>query len=138
MTIYRRRPQWTGTRGLTQSEDMGQADEQRRLLTEVATTVTGLLDYVRREYERCQAATDEDAESAAVMEQILRELEPIAQDLAVLDAVRVTIDRHGGGPYSIEDLAAIAGVPEPDARRIVEQLVRDGMATREQDPGGPG
>jgi hypothetical protein len=111
-------------------------EEQRRLLTEMVTTLSDLAEYTRREHQQALAARR--PELAALLEQILAELEPAARDMATLDAVRVAVERHGGGPYPIEDLAAIAGVPEPDARRIVAQLVRDGMATPDQDPGEPG
>jgi DNA-binding MarR family transcriptional regulator len=40
-----------------------------------------------------------------------------------------------GGPMSLADLAAAEEVRAPTMSRIVEGLVRDGLATREADPG---
>jgi DNA-binding MarR family transcriptional regulator len=39
-----------------------------------------------------------------------------------------------GGESSLAELAAAAGVKAPTMSRIVEGLVRDGLATRESDP----
>lgn len=39
-----------------------------------------------------------------------------------------------GGPLSLADLAAAEEVKAPTMSRIVEGLVRDGLATREADP----
>ena len=38
------------------------------------------------------------------------------------------------GPLSLADLAEAEGVKAPTMSRIVEKLVRDGLATREADP----
>jgi DNA-binding MarR family transcriptional regulator len=40
-----------------------------------------------------------------------------------------------GGPMSLADLAAAEEVRAPTMSRIVEGLVKDGLATREADPG---
>ena len=40
-----------------------------------------------------------------------------------------------GGPMSLAELAAAEEVRAPTMSRIVEGLVRDGLATREADPG---
>lgn len=66
------------------------------------------------------------------MEQFLHGLEPLAEqahDLVIVDAIRAVIERHGGGPYPAEELAAIAGVDAADARRVLEKLARAGLAT---------
>ncbi|WP_206641447.1 hypothetical protein [Nonomuraea polychroma] len=51
----------------------------------------------------------------------------------IFGAIRAVIERHGGGPYPAEDLAALAGVSVEDAQRVLEQMVRHGLAT---PPGG--
>lgn len=64
----------------------------------------------------------------------MRELEPLAaqtHDLDVFHAIRMVIDRHGAGPYPAEELATIAGVAPDDARRVLEQMVTEGLATRQ-------
>lgn len=47
---------------------------------------------------------------------------------------RPLIDRHGGGPYSAEELATIAGVTATDARRVLDQMVAEGLATPPNQP----
>lgn len=50
------------------------------------------------------------------------------QRLSVLSALR------SGGPKSLAGLAALQEVKAPTMSRIVEGLVKDGLATREPDP----
>ncbi|TMR22492.1 hypothetical protein ETD86_11625 [Nonomuraea turkmeniaca] len=69
-------------------------------------------------------------------------MEPLAaatHDLTVLGAMRAVIERHGGGPYPADELAVIAGVTAEDAQRVLEQMVRDGLAipAGQQPPAAP-
>lgn len=69
--------------------------------------------------------------AVAWLDQLLTGLGPLAEqahDLEIADAVRRVIQRHGPGPYSPEDLAAIAGIVDVDAlRRVLGQMVADGL-----------
>lgn len=105
---------------------MGEAE--RRLLADLATTMVELVANVRRERDRRQAAGQE----TTALEQFLHGLEPLAEqahDLVIADIIRTVIERHGGGPYPAEELAAIAGVDAADTRRVLEQLVHARLAT---------
>jgi hypothetical protein len=110
--------------------------ERKRLVAQVAADVADLLATARRERDRCQAASVD----TAWLDRALRELEPLAaqtHDLDVFQAIRVVVARHGAGPYPAEELATIAGVTATDARRVLEQMVTEGLATpvdRRSDP----
>jgi DNA-binding IclR family transcriptional regulator len=45
--------------------------------------------------------------------------------------IRAVIEQHGAGPYSAEELATVAGITAGDARRVLEQMVTEGLATRQ-------
>lgn len=88
---------------------------------------------IRRERDRCRAAGDD----TAWLNQVLRELELLAvqtHDVEVFSAIRRVVGRHGAGPYPAEELAAIAGVTAADARRVLDQMVTEGLATPPHPP----
>jgi hypothetical protein len=107
--------------------------ERDRLIAKVAADAAGLVAEVRRERDRRQAA----GEDTAWLDTVLAELEPLAQgthDLVTFRAIRAVVERHGGGPYPAEELAAIAGVTAADARRVLDQMVAEGRATPANQP----
>jgi hypothetical protein len=46
------------------------------------------------------------------------------------DTTASPIDRHGTGPYPADELAGITGITAEDARRVLEQMAAEGLATR--------
>lgn len=65
------------------------------------------------------------------LEALVAELEPLVQDMSHWDSyakIRDAALLHGPGPYTTEDLAAIAGVSNDGAARILAQLVEAGVA----------
>jgi DNA-binding IclR family transcriptional regulator len=62
---------------------------------------------------------------------VLSKLEPLAEqthDLDVFQAIRTAVERHGGGPYPAAELATIAGADPATVRRVLAQMVTDGLA----------
>lgn len=55
-----------------------------------------------------------------------------ARDLEVVGAILAVVVRHGGGPYSVEDLAALAGQDVDDTIRVMEHLADAGLAIRDE------
>ncbi|MBB6550889.1 hypothetical protein [Nonomuraea rubra] len=107
-------------------------EAERQLLAELAARTAGLVTNLQRERDRLRAA----GENTAWLDRMLHETKPLAaatHDLVIFGAIRAVIERHGGGPYPAEDLAALAGVSVEDAQRVLEQMVRHGLAT---PPGG--
>jgi predicted Rossmann fold nucleotide-binding protein DprA/Smf involved in DNA uptake len=108
--------------------------DRDQIIATIAAQAAELVAETRRERARRHAAGDD----TAWLDQVLTELEPLAaqiHDLDTVRAIRAVIDRHGGGPYPADELAAIAGIPIADARRVLDQLVEEGLATRHRsDP----
>jgi hypothetical protein len=101
--------------------------ERQRLLAKAAVDTAELLANVRRERD-CRRAAGEDT---AWLDKVLSDLEPLAgqaRDLEVFQAIRAVVERHGTGPYPVEDLAAIAGADPGDMRRLLSQMVTEGLA----------
>ncbi|MEV0388181.1 hypothetical protein [Nonomuraea sp. NPDC050643] len=108
----------------------GEVDEseRRHLLAELAARAADLVTRLQGERARLQV----NGQDTAWVDQVLGEMEVLAVatlDLTVAGAIRAVIERHGGGPYPAEDLAALAGVPLKDAQRVLDQVVRAGLAT---------
>ncbi|GGK10566.1 hypothetical protein GCM10010123_45690 [Pilimelia anulata] len=91
-----------------------------------------LVATMRQERARRAAA----GQDCAQVDRMLVELEAAAQqlhDVAVVAAIRGVVERHGGGPYPVEDLAAFTGLPDADVRRALGQLVDAGLAEPPED-----
>jgi hypothetical protein len=111
--------------------------ERDRLLAEVATDAAELAATIRRERNRRRAA----GEDVAWFDHVLHDLDPLAvrtHDLEVLRAIRAATERHGPGPWPPEELATIAGCDVGSVRRVLSQMVADGLATPPPDTGEPG
>ncbi len=107
--------------------------ERDEIIAKVAVDAAELLANVRRERDRRQAA----GEDTAWLEHVIAELEPVTtqiHDVEVFRAIRAVVDRHGAGPYPAEEMAAIAGVSAADARRVLKQMVAEGLATPPDTP----
>lgn len=133
--MYRRYPSGvldTGSRP-AHAENVNEAEaERRRLIADVASRAAGLLAHARRERDRRLAARQD----SAWFDQVQRELEPLSahtHDLETFLAIATALDRHGPGPYPADELAAIAGITPGDTRRVLNQMVDEGLAT----PGNP-
>ncbi|MGW4471186.1 hypothetical protein ACWENQ_16085 [Nonomuraea sp. NPDC004354] len=107
--------------------------ERDRILTEIAYDTAGLLATMRRERERRVQA----GEDVVWLDLALKELESLAAgtaDLVTFRAIRSFVDRHGAGPYPVEELAAIAGVDVEDVRRVLARMDVEGLATPADRP----
>lgn len=108
--------------------------EQRRVIvTEVATQLRDLADYLRAERGRELAA----GEDASLITQVLVELEPAlvaAHESEVAEAVDAALHRHGPGPWMNADLAAVAGVDLTDLLRLRDRLLAEGAIGPAPDP----
>ncbi|WP_223840493.1 hypothetical protein [Saccharopolyspora pogona] len=106
--------------------------DQDREIARIVTVVADLVASVRSEITQRRAA----GEDTTWLEQVLAELEPVAQqthDLEITHAIRNVVTRHGGGPYPPKDLAAIAGIDDIDAvRRVLEEMVAGGLAWHDE------
>lgn len=105
---------------------MNQADPDR-LTAAVIADIAELAAHLRRERDRRRAAGDD----TAWLDHVLRELEPLLEqthDLAMFQAVRAVVDRHGSGPYPAGELATFAGIDVEGVRRVLEQMVGEGLA----------
>jgi hypothetical protein len=98
----------------------------RWFMADLADRLGLLIGEVEAEGERRRRAGEEpDALTALVHE--LERVTSHAHDLGVRDAMVAAVTRHGPGPWDLEHLAVAAGVAEPDARRMLGQMVRDGL-----------
>ena len=109
--------------------DPGRVDEHdhAKLLSQVDGDTAEVVAALRAEIDR-RRARGEDADQLG---QLLMALEPVVREvheIATIDAIRVAITQHGGGPYPVEDLAAIAGVTPADAHRALQTIVAAGLA----------
>lgn len=62
----------------------------------------------------------------------VREAEEIARrlgDLTTLREIRHLIERHGDGPWTAQDIAAITGRGAESVQRVLDDLVRQGFMT---------
>lgn len=56
-----------------------------------------------------------------------------ADDLVTMRAMRRLVERHGGGRWRPEDIAAITGRDAESVRRVLDEMVRRGFAAPPQD-----
>jgi hypothetical protein len=101
--------------------------EQARLIAKVAGDAAELLVTMRRERDCRRAAGD-----TVWLDQVLHELEPLVEqihDLEIFQAIRAVVERHGAGPYPATELAAIAGADTESVRRVLAQMVTEGLAS---------
>ena len=108
------------------SDTVDQADLDR-LTAAVIADIAELAANLRRERDRRRAVGDD----TAWLDHVLRELAPLVEqshDLAMFQAVRAVVDRHGSGPYPAAELATIAGVDVEGVRRVLDLMVGEGLA----------
>jgi hypothetical protein len=123
---------WTASADQRRLEAVTEPDRDQ-LIAQVAADAADLLTTAQRERARLQAA----GADAAVLDQLLPELTALAEQTRDLDTfceLRAVVDVHGIGPYPLEDLAAIAGTTVDDARRVLEQMVAEGLAAPVGEP----
>ncbi len=53
-----------------------------------------------------------------------------ADDLVTMRAMRQVIERHGGGPWTAGDIAAITGRDVESVGRVLDEMVRQGGLSR--------
>jgi hypothetical protein len=110
--------------------------ERDRVLAQVATNAAELAATIRRERNRRRTA----GEDVAWLAHALSELDPLAaqtHDLEVFQAMPAATERHGPGPWPPEELAVIAGCDVDSVRRVLDQMVNDGLATQPRDDETP-
>lgn len=95
--------------------------------------ITELVVSLRRERDQRRAA----GADTGWMDQVLGELEPLTEDLDVVEAIHAVIERHGPGPYPADELAIIAGVDADKARRFLAWMVTAGLAEPPPNPHEP-
>ncbi|MGW4476980.1 hypothetical protein ACWENQ_45630 [Nonomuraea sp. NPDC004354] len=108
---------------------MDEAEWDQRF-AKVTAAVAELLVAARRERDRCARA----GEDIAWLDEVVQALEPLG-DLVTLRAIHAVVDRHGAGPYPVEELAAIAGADVASVKRVLAQMTADGFAMRGESDG---
>jgi hypothetical protein len=80
-------------------------------------------------------------EDTAVLDALLVKFEAAVDDagvhlgnIAVCEEMQAVIERYGPGSWLTEELAAVAGVGPAAARRVLEDLVRESLAQRPEQP----
>lgn len=108
------------------------ADEDARRDEPIADAAAILLGLVTQaEQER---ATEPDGPMAEWLDALLAELRPIAEqvrDLVVVRQIFGVVERHGSGPWPVEDLAAVAGADPVEVQRVLDELTDAGIARPE-------
>lgn len=110
--------------GLRQGDDgaVGEVDpEDDEQFAQAMARLSELVTWARAEF----IAQDDPAASEKA-----REAEDIARgadDLVTMRAMRRLVERHGGGPWPAEDIAAITGRDPLSVQRVLEQMVRAGL-----------
>jgi hypothetical protein len=111
--------------------------QRRPDFAEVAVQLATALDDACADRDRRRAAGEDTAE----LDALLVKFEAAADDagvhvdnIAVYEEMQAVIERYGPGSWPGEELAAVAGVDPAAARRVLEDLVREGLTER---PGRP-
>jgi predicted Rossmann fold nucleotide-binding protein DprA/Smf involved in DNA uptake len=104
---------------------MNEAD-RRRTLADMAVRGDQLITDLCHQLDAVRAAGADTTRP----ERQLAGLEPLIADLHDLEAVvaiSAVVERHGDGPYPLDDLAAIAGISTEACARALRELVAAGV-----------
>jgi hypothetical protein len=111
--------------------------QRRPDFAEVAVELATALDDACADRDRRRAA----GEDTAVLDALLVKFEAAADDagvhlenIAVYEEMQAVIQRYAPGPWPSEELAAVAGVDPAAARQVLEDLVREGLVQRPEQP----
>lgn len=98
------------------------------LIATAASELARLVTWTRAE----RTVRGDDDEHAAWLDEMIAGLEPVAAevgDVKTSTAIRRVIQRHGGGgPWEVDDLAAMTGCDVESVRRVVAALTDAGLA----------
>ena len=100
---------------------------REQLISQLIADADELVVITRLERDRCLDV----GENTAVVDQVLPQLEQLAVELHQLgttEKIQTVVERHGGGPYPVEDLAALAEAHVDDVRQALAELMTYGLA----------
>jgi hypothetical protein len=125
-----------GTNGDDSAEAWLNDPDRAAAILDTAARMSRLLDDTRAEQARRHAAGDE-AGARALAPLVLNLVPAVEQthDLEVLHAIWKITTQHGTGPYPAEDLAALTGHDLATVRRVLADMIANGLATG--PPDGP-
>lgn len=101
--------------------------ERDALIAKVSNEFAQVVTFARAEL----AVRGPDDEHAQWLDRLIAGLEPLAEqahDLETLGAVRQLMQRHGPGPWPIEDLATMTDRDLESVRRVLAGLTQAGLA----------
>jgi predicted Rossmann fold nucleotide-binding protein DprA/Smf involved in DNA uptake len=111
--------------------------EQDALIAKISSEFARVVTFAKAE----RAVRDPEDEHAQWLDRLIAGLEPLAQqahDWETLVAVRRLIERHGPGPWPIENLASMTDQDLASVRRVLASLTQAGLAapppTQPDDP----
>lgn len=117
------------------------ADEQQQIPPEAwpqivahADELAATLVLLREEISRREAAGD--IEGAGRLQARVPDVELAVselRDLVTVHQAGKVARRHGPGPYSFDDLVAFTGANPERLARVIDQLVDEGLMTRDDD-----
>lgn len=88
-----------------------------------------LAAFVRREIDE----RERTSRNTVQLDYLLNELKSLATEvhgITAMQAVLAVVTRHGPGPWTAEDIAAIAGISRTDAKTGLDEMVSQEWATR--------
>ncbi|MDR7170504.1 hypothetical protein J2W56_004255 [Nocardia kruczakiae] len=113
---------------------MGTEDPRLAILRGVAAELRGLAEDLRAERARRAAAGSGDTDW---LDRVLADLTPVLvglHEVELAESVVQVLDRHGPGPWSDDDLAALAGIDSTELRQLRDQLSAAGRAWPDGNP----